>query len=310
MPEKKKTKSTKKKKTKKKKVKEKRTKEKPKVEKKEEVKIAEKTKEVKTEEKVEEKKPEAKEEKPAEKKEEVVEEEIVEKEVLEEPKEEIVEVKVKEELESWVPKTNLGKSVMKGQTTDINKILDEGIKIREPEIVDMLIPNLQSELVLIGGRPGKGGGIERTPLRISAKMHKSGRRYTSTAFAIVGNQDGIIGIGKGRGKEGREAINKAIRNAKLNIIKIPRGCGSWECECGQPHSIPFKTEGKAGSVRIILLPAPRGIGLAVDDETKKILKLAGIKDVWGSTLGDTGTRMNLIQAVNDALMNLHHYRIK
>ena len=310
MPEKKKTKSTKKKKTKKKKVKEKRTKEKPKVEKKEEVKIAEKTKEVKTEEKVEEKKPEAKEEKPAEKKEEVVEEEIVEKEVLEEPKEEIVEVKVKEELESWVPKTNLGKSVMKGQTTDINKILDGGIKIREPEIVDMLIPNLQSELVLIGGRPGKGGGIERTPLRISAKMHKSGRRYTSTAFAIVGNQDGIIGIGKGRGKESREAINKAIRNAKLNIIKIPRGCGSWECECGQPHSIPFKTEGKAGSVRIILLPAPRGIGLAVDDETKKILKLAGIKDVWGSTLGDTGTRMNLIQAVNDALMNLHHYRIK
>ena len=290
---------------KKKRIKEKRPEEKPKTEKQ-----LEKKEEVKTEEKVEEKKPEVKEEKPAEKKEEVVEEEIVEKEVLEEPKEEIVEVKVKEELESWVPKTSLGKSVMKGQTTDINKILDEGIKIREPEIVDMLIPNLQNELVLIGGRPGKGGGIERTPLRISAKMHKSGRRYTSTAFAIVGNQDGIIGIGKGRGKEGREAINKAIRNAKLNIIKIPRGCGSWECECGQPHSIPFKTEGKAGSVRIILLPAPRGIGLAVDDETKKILKLAGIKDVWGSTLGDTGTRMNLIQAVNDALMNLHHYRIK
>jgi len=298
VPEKKKTKSMKKKKVKKKK--EEKSKTEKQVEKKEEVKI---------EEKVEEKKPEIKEEKPAEK-EELVEEEIVEKEVLEEPKEEILEVKVKEELEAWVPKTSLGKSVMKGQTTDINKILDEGIRIREPEIVDMLIPNLQSELVLIGGRPGKGGGIERTPLRISAKMHKSGRRYTSTAFAIVGNQDGIIGIGKGRGKESREAVNKAIRNAKLNIIKIPRGCGSWECECGQPHSIPFKIEGKSGSVRIILLPAPRGIGLAVDDETKKILKLVGIKDVWGSTLGDTGTRMNLIQAVNDALMNLHHYRIK
>jgi small subunit ribosomal protein S5 len=298
MSEKKKTKSTKK---------EKKPEEKPKtekqVEKKEEVKSLEKIEEPKKEEKVEEKKPEVKEE--------VIEEDIIEKEVLEvKPTEEIEEVKIKEELESWVPKTSLGKSVMKGQTTDINKILDEGIKIREPEIVDMLIPNLQSELAFIGGRPGKGGGIERTPLRISAKMHRSGRRYTSTAFAIVGNQDGIIGIGKGRGKESREAINKAIRNAKLNIIKIPRGCGSWECECGQPHSIPFKTEGKSGSVRITLLPAPKGIGLAVDDETKKILKLAGIKDIWGNTLGDTGTRMNLIQAVNQALMNLHHYRIK
>jgi len=240
----------------------------------------------KPKEKKKEKKPEVKEEKP------------------------VVEVKPKEEVGAWIPRTKLGKAVMKGQITDINKILDEGMKIREPEIVDMLVPNLQNELIFIGGRPGKGGGIERTPVRISAKMHKSGRRYTSTAFAVVGNQDGIIGIGKGRGKESRETIEKAIRNAKLNIIQVPRGCGSWECECGKPHSIPFKTDGKCGSVRVTLMPAPKGIGLAVDDETKKILRLAGIKDVWGTTLGNTGTRMNLIRAVFYALMNLHHYRIK
>ena len=244
---------------------------------------------------------------------EVVEEVITEKVVDEVPVkvEEIVEVvKPREELADWVPKTKLGKAVMQGKITDINKVLDEGIRIKESEIVDMLIPNLQSELILIGGRPGKGGGIERTPLRITAKMHRSGRKYTSTAFAIVGNQDGIIGVGKGRGLEGKEAVEKAIKKAKLNVMKIPRGCGSWECECGQPHSIPFKTYGKSGSVRVKLMPAPKGIGLAVADETKKILKLAGIKDVWGKTLGDTGTRINLIQAIYDSMMNLHKYRNK
>jgi len=235
-------------------------------------------------------------------------EEKVPKVPVEKPKK---EVKAEEALAGWIPKrskTNLGKSVMRGEITDINKILDEGIKIKESQIVDTLVPNLESELVLIGGRPGKGGGIERTAIRISAKMHRSGRRYTSNAFAIVGNKDGIVGIGKGSGKESRSTINKAIENAKLNVIKVPRGCGSWECECGEPHSIPFKTEGKSGSVRVTLLPAPKGIGLVVDNESKKILRLAGIKDVWAQTLGNTGTRYNLIKAMFNALKNLHRYR--
>ena len=235
-----------------------------------------------------------------------------------EKKEEVKPVKIKEkpkvvteekeELLGWIPKTSLGKDVMKGKVTDISKILNQGIRIRESEIIDHLVPNIESELILIGGRPGKGGGIERTPLRISAKMHKSGRRYSCTAFAVVGNKDGIIGIGKGRAKDSRGAINKAIKQAKLNLIKVPRGCGSWECGCGGPHSIPFKTEGKSGSVRVTLMPAPRGIGLAVDDETKKLLTLAGISDIWGRTLGNTGTRINLINAVVNALKNLHRYR--
>jgi len=249
-----------------------------------------------------------------EEKEEIKPEEEVEV-ITEEKEEEVVEeaakkvlMEEKEELPTWIPKTSLGKDVIRGKVTDIGKILDEGIRIREPGIVDTLVPNIDSELILIGGRPGKGGGIERTPLRISAKMHKSGRRYSTTAFAVVGNKDGIIGMGKGRAKDSRGAINKAIKQAKLNLIKVPRGCGSWECGCGGPHSIPFKTEGKSGSVRVTLMPAPRGIGLAVDDETKKVLTLAGISDIWGNTLGNTGTRINLIIAVFSALKNLHRYR--
>jgi small subunit ribosomal protein S5 len=284
-----------------------------------EVKPEEKTKK-KSEKKVKEVKPEEeakKEIKPEEEEEtkieekpeeiEVVSEEVLEEEHVKEVAKKVVE-KEKEELLKWSPRTSLGKEVMNRKITDINKILEEGIKIKESEIVDFLIPNLESELIFIGGRPGKGGGIERTPLRMSAKMHKSGRRYTSTAFVVVGNKDGIIGIGKGRSKESKGAINKAIKKAKLGLMKVPRGCGSWECGCGELHSIPFKTEGKSGSVRVILMPAPRGIGLAVDDETKKILSLAGISDVWGNTLGNTGSRINLITAVFDALKNLHRYR--
>jgi small subunit ribosomal protein S5 len=217
-------------------------------------------------------------------------------------------VKEEEEFLEWKPRTELGKEVFTGKIKNIETILKSGKKIMEPEIVDYLIPNLESEMVFIGGRPGKGGGIQRTPIRITAKMHRSGRRYTASAFAIVGNKDGIVGIGKGKGKESREAIEKAIRKAKLNLILVPRGCGSWECECGEPHSIPYKTEGKCGSVRVVLMPAPKGVGLVTDDETKKILRLAGIKDVWIKTFGDTGTRMNLIRAVFNALKNLHAYK--
>jgi len=93
----------------------------------------------------------------------------------------------------------------------------------------------------------------------------------------------------------------------MNIIKVWRGCGSWECGCDALHSIPFKTEGKCGSVRVILMPAPKGVGLVADDESKKILRLAGIKDIWVKTFGNTSTHINLITAVYNALKNLYIY---
>jgi small subunit ribosomal protein S5 len=138
-------------------------------------------------------------------------------------------------------------------------------------------------------------------------MHKSGRRFRASAFAVVGNEDGIVGIGKGSSVEPRDAVEKAIKKAKLNIIKIKRGCGSWECGCKEEHSIPYKVEGKCGSVRVILLPAPNGVGLVASDEAKKILRLAGIKDVWMKTFGNTKMRINLITAIFNALKKLYIY---
>ncbi|TAL46676.1 30S ribosomal protein S5 [archaeon] len=210
-------------------------------------------------------------------------------------------------LENWVPKTELGKSVFNGMITNIDDVLNLGKPIREFEIVDKLVPDLKNELILIGGRTGKGGGIMRIPIRITAAMHKSGRRFTAGSFVVVGNENGLVGIGQGHAKEARDAINNAVNRAKVNIIRIKRGCGSWECECGTEHSVPYKVMGKAGSVRVQLLPAPKGVGLVADDQTKKILKLAGFKDVWVNALGNTGMRINLISAVFDALKKLYVY---
>jgi len=117
----------------------------------------------------------------------------------------------------------------------------------------------------------------------------------------------LVGIGKGTAPEPRDAIAKSVQKAKLNIIKVKRGCGSWECGCGEPHSIPFKVEGKCGSVRVVLMPAPKGVGIVADDESKKIFRLAGIKDVWVKTFGNTSMRINLITAIYNALKKLYIY---
>ncbi len=218
------------------------------------------------------------------------------------------EVQVEERRKTdWVPKTSLGRQVLEGKITNIDQILLEGKKIIEPEIVDYLVPALQSDLILIGGRPGKGGGIKRIPIRITAKMHSSGRRFKTSSFFVVGDGNGLIGVGRGASVESRTAMGKALKRAKLNIIRIKRGCGDWECGCGTEHSIPFKTEGHAGSVRVHMMPAPKGVGLVADNETKKLLKLSGIKDIWIKTFGNTSNRVNLIYAMFHALKRLYVY---
>ena len=214
------------------------------------------------------------------------------------------EKRTEEELAEWVPKTELGKEVVKGKYKSLKDLLEKSGIILEPEIVDYLVPDLKDELIYVGGTPGKGGGIRRTPTRMTSRMHKSGRRFKLTAVVVVGNEDGVVGVGRATSNEHRVAIEKAIGQAKLNVINIRRGCGSWECNCGGSHSVPFRTEGKVGSVKVRISPTPTGVGIVADDETKKILRLAGIKDVWIKTFGMTSTRTNLAFAVFEALKNL------
>ncbi len=205
----------------------------------------------------------------------------------------------------WVPKTKLGHDVLAGKYKSLDEILEKGELILEPEIIDALVPDVMQEVIYIGGSPGKGGGIRRTATKMTARMHKSGRRFKLSALAVVGNDDGIVGIGRAISTEHRTAIEKATKNAKLNVIRVRRGCGSWECGCGGGHSVPFKVSGNEGSVTVTLLPAPKGVGMVASEEIRKVLKLAGIKDVWVKTSGKTKTRGNLIMAVFNALKNLH-----
>lgn len=211
----------------------------------------------------------------------------------------------------WVPKTELGRKVLNGEITSIEEVFEKGYRIMEPEIVDLLLPNLKTEVFLIGGASGKGGGIRRVPVRRTTRMHKSGRRHKISMMVAVGNEDGWVGVGIGTGQMGkqREAYEKAIRNAKKNLIPILRGCGSWECRCAEKHSIPFAVHGKCGSVRVKLMPAPRGLGLCAPDEIKKLLRLAGIQDIWMKSRGDTRTRINFVYAVFDALKSLNRYKL-
>ncbi len=205
----------------------------------------------------------------------------------------------------WIPKTKLGNDVLAGKYKNLEEILEHGELILEPEIVDALVPDLMQEIIYIGGSPGKGGGIRRTATKMTARMHKSGRRFKLAAMAVVGNGNGIVGVGTAISKEHRTALEKAGKNARLNVIRVRRGCGSWECGCGGEHSIPFKASGKSGSVHVTLLPAPKGVGMVASEEMKKILRLAGIHDVWVKTAGKTSTRNNLVLAVFNALRNLN-----
>jgi small subunit ribosomal protein S5 len=205
---------------------------------------------------------------------------------------------------AWTPKTEIGKKVKNKEITEIEDILSIGTPILEQEIVEILMPALENDLLMIGQSKGKFGGGQRRVFRQTQKKTMEGNKPNFATLCVVGNKDGIIGLGYGKAKETVPAREKAIRKAKLNVFKIKRGCGSWQCGCGTPHSIPFTVRGKCGSCEMTLFPAPKGTGLVVDKEIAKILVMAGIKDVWSKSLGQQKSKINLIKATEEALKSL------
>jgi small subunit ribosomal protein S5 len=201
-------------------------------------------------------------------------------------------------LEDWIPKTKLGRLVKDKKIKNIDEALKH--KMLEPEIADTLL-NLKLEILNIGQSKGKFGGGKRRAWRQTQRKTAEGNVPTFSCMVVVGNQEGYLGMGYGRAKETLPARAKALRKAKLNIIKIKRGCSSFDCECGEEHTVPFIVEGKCGSCRVKLIPAPQGTGLVIGDECKKILKMAGIKDVYSRTSGQLRTTINLAKACADAL---------
>lgn len=195
-------------------------------------------------------------------------------------------------LQSWVPRTKVGRMVLEGRINSLNDIFEKNLPLLEPEIVDYLLPDLK---------------YERIGISIVQKMTDAGRRSKFRVVVVVGNENGYVGVGIGKAKQYSDALNKALRHAKLSIVPVRRGCGSWECRCGTNHSIPFRVYGKCGSVKVEIKPAPKGTGLVAGDIAKVVLRLAGIKDAWTQSFGETRTSLNLARAVADALYRTYKF---
>ncbi|MFP4590583.1 MAG: 30S ribosomal protein S5 [Halobacteriales archaeon] len=186
----------------------------------------------------------------------------------------------------WEPQTRLGRLVQEGEIETMEAALASGLPLKEPEVTDHLLPNLHDEVL---------------DINMVQRMTDSGRRVKFRCVVAIGDRDGFVGFAEGRDDQVGSAIQKAIEIAKLNVIKVPRGCGSWECGCGRPHTVIHRTTGKAGSVEVELIPAPRGLGLAGGETVRHILELAGIEDIWTKSKGKTRTTVNFAKATFRAL---------
>ena len=188
--------------------------------------------------------------------------------------------------EVWIPKTSIGKRVIAGEINSMEEILSEGLRIQEAGIVKKLLPDLKTEVIDVG---------------IIQKMTPNGQSTRFKALVAAGNENGWLGIGMGKSKQMRIAIEKANNAAYLSVSPVKLGCGSWECRCDQNHSVPFKVKGKGGSVTIEILPAPRGLGLVAGRKIRNLLKLAGLKDAWTTAKGSTTTMNSTSKAVLQCL---------
>eukprot|EP00993_Chasmostoma_nieuportense_P002905 NODE_3662_length_923_cov_346.324121_g3510_i0.p1 GENE.NODE_3662_length_923_cov_346.324121_g3510_i0~~NODE_3662_length_923_cov_346.324121_g3510_i0.p1 ORF type:complete len:178 (+),score=20.29 NODE_3662_length_923_cov_346.324121_g3510_i0:333-866(+) len=131
------------------------------------------------------------------------------------------------------------------------------------------------------------------------KQTSAGQRTRFKAFVVVGDEDGHIGLGVKCSQEVANAIRASIQLAKLSVVPVRRGY--WGNKIGDPHTVPCKVTGKCGSVRVRLVPAPKGAGVVAAPVPKKLLEMAGIQDCFTSSVGHTRTLGNFVKAVFDAL---------
>lgn len=193
--------------------------------------------------------------------------------------------------EEWVPRTELGKKVLAGEYATLEEVFNSGRKILEPQIIDFLLKGQLAEEVM--------------EVTSTQRMTACGRKMLMRAVVLVGNRAGYVGVGMGKAPESRDAINEAVLDAKKNIVRVRLGCGSWECGCGQQHTVARKVHGSNGSTHIWIKPAPRGVGIVAGGTSKKVLELAGVRDAWSFAKGRTRNVLNTILATISALNSLN-----
>ena len=127
-------------------------------------------------------------------------------------------------------------------------------------MIDVESLNLQDKLIFIN--------------RV-AKVVKGGRRFSFTALVAVGDSEGYVGVGKGKAGEVPEAIRKAVQDAKKSIIKIPLRDGT----------LPHQIEGRFGSGRVIMKPAPQGTGIIAGGAVRAVMEVAGVQNIVAKSIG-------------------------
>ena len=196
--------------------------------------------------------------------------------------------------DGWVPQTRLGKQVADGEIDSMAEALNSGLPLKEPELVDQLVADMEDEVL---------------DINMVQRMTDSGRRVKFRCVVVVGNRGGLVGYAEGRDDQVGGAIQKAIDIGKLNLIQVPLGSGSWEDRPGGSNSLIRKATGKAGSVEVEIKPAPKGLGLAAAETPRKVLELAGVEDAWTKSHGNTRTTVNLAKATYNALENATQSRV-
>jgi len=200
--------------------------------------------------------------------------------------------KGKGEDKEWIPCTKLGRLVKDQLITKIEDIYLHSLPIKEYQIIDQIL----------GAGVLKDDVMQIHPVQ---KMTSAGQRNRFVCHVLVGDNDGHLGLGAKCAKEVATAIRGGIIAAKMALIPVRRGY--WGGRIGQPHTVPMKVHGKCGSVRVRLIPAPRGSGVVGSPVCKKMLAFAGVSDCFSCSCGHTKTKANFMMACFEALRATYCY---